>query len=309
MKMDLEKVKIDLERVKCAELLRKTGVPEKLINTPAIFEDCLKNYVKEENKEKLRARVKEDNEFSFAGTEYKLNEDNILEENYYDDYAPGTGNYGEVHIEQKLNEYGIAENYKYKSLMYGPLDFGLSSYYDAERKNGKVIFNKGNYDEKTEIDNGNIDLNVQEENMRNAQEKKKKNIKTILNEFNKNANETVKNYPNVKEYYDNLKREVISELKEEYLSDIGKFDADKEDINMLGITEEDYKRKIVDLTANLKDSNDKNKKLEKDNKSLALKLNRTLEFCEDVKNSKFGSLFFGRKIKKLNSMQEQQEER
>ena len=94
MKMDLEKVKMDLERIKCAELLRKTRVPEKLINTPAIFEDCLKNYVKEENKEKLRARVKEDNEFSFAGTEYKLNEDNILEENYYDDYAPGTGNYG-----------------------------------------------------------------------------------------------------------------------------------------------------------------------------------------------------------------------
>lgn len=93
------------------------------------------------------------------------------------------------------------------------------------------------------------------------------------------------------------------------MSNIDSFIVDDDGIQILGITDEDYRKKLTELSEQLDEANEKNKKLKRDNTSLASKLKSTLEFCEDVKNSKFGSLFFGRKIKKLNSMQEQQEER
>ena len=63
---------MDKEREKCAEILKKTGVPENLINTPAIFENCFENYCKKEKKENIRAVVPKDNEFTFLGTKYVL---------------------------------------------------------------------------------------------------------------------------------------------------------------------------------------------------------------------------------------------
>lgn len=299
---------MDKEREKCAEILKKTGVPENLINTPAIFENCFENYCKKEKKENIRAVVPKDNEFTFLGTKYVLKDDNTLEESYADFYDPKCENYAEVLKEEKLNKYGIAEKCSYSACMYGGLDFGSSNYV-VEREKGKIITGDGLYCDKIiSIDSGVIDLNSQASSSARKKEEKI-DLKSTLDTFDKNAKDAVENYPQLEEYYDELRKDVISELKDQYLSNIDSFIVDDDGIQILGITDEDYRKKLTELSEQLDEANEKNKKLKRDNTSLASKLKSTLEFCEDVKNSKFGSLFFGRKIKKLNGIQEQQEER
>lgn len=300
---------MDKEREKCAEILKRTGVPENLINTPAIFEDCFKNYCKNEKKENIRAVVPKDNEFTFLGTRYVLKDDNTLEEEYSDFYDPKCENYAEILKKEKLNKYGIAEKCSYNMCAYGRLDFGMTDNHVVERENGKIITIYGFYQNKiNSIDSGVIDLNSQASFLERKKEEKI-DLKSTLDTFDKNAKDAVENYPQLKEYYDELRKGVIAELKDQYLLNIDSFIVDDDNIQILGITDEDYRKKLTELSEQLDEANEKNKKLKRDNASLTSKLKSTLEFCEDVKNSKFGSLFFGRKIKKLNGIQEQQEER
>lgn len=280
---------MDQKRISFANSLREVGVPKEIINTPAIFESCFKDYCESGNNYVRLIERREDGvRVKIADVEYAKVGNSFIK-SYLMDSTYDEDNWSDVKIIQELNKYGVAESLEYTSVSYGPLDGGLSYSYTLKRENGKIVRNvRGGESKKEEfLDLGSIDLETE---LLVLQDNEK-----ALDTFDHVAKEAVANYPELKEYYTELREDVVKQLAERDLPE-----RDSE-------SKESYEREISQLKKQLDEANNRNKQLEESNRQLTSQLKKSMQICEAVKKSKFASVFFGRK--KSDFTQEQPEEK
>lgn len=262
------------------ELLKNNGVNEDFLSKPGIVELCIREY------SQGHTFIDFDGEILKFGN-YIFKTDRISY--YYDTEVKYGNNYSSVNGEIVLNEYGIPIEMTEYSEAHGWIDGDLSAREELVRQNGKII-RKGYSEDEEYFDSGKAILDVRGIGLPFLHEKR--TADNILEEFDKNAEYIVQNYPQTEEYYKQLREQVIKAIREEYLSDPMRASVDISGSTKVVISPEEYQKLIQKLCTDIKSLNEKNK-------SLSTRLGIALNFCERVKSSKMGQIFFGRDIKRL----------
>lgn len=271
---------MDERREKVIEFLKSNGVNEDFLSKPGIVELCIREYLQG------RTDINFDGERLKFGN-YTFKTDSISY--YYDTEVLYGNNYSSVDGNISLNEYGIPIEMTEYSETHGWMDGDLSSSTKLVRQNGKIISKQYSKDEEY-FDSGKAILDVSKTALSHSREKR--TADSILEEFDKNAEYIVQNYPQTETYYKQLREQVIKAIREEYLSDPMRASIDISESTNVVILPEEYQNLIQKLCTDIESLNEKNK-------SLTTRLGIALNFCERVRNSKMGQIFFGRDIKRL----------
>ncbi len=271
---------MDERREKVIEFLKSNGVNEDFLSKPGIVELCIREYLQG------RTDINFDGERLKFGN-YTFKTDSISY--YYDTEVLYGNNYSSVDGNISLNEYGIPIEMTEYSETHGWMDGDLSSSTKLVRQNGKIISKQYSKDEEY-FDSGKAILDVSKTALSHSREKR--TADSILEEFDKNAEYIVQNYPQTETYYKQLREQVIKAIREEYLSDPMRTSIDISESTNVVISPEEYQNLIQKLCTDIESLNEKNK-------SLTTRLGIALNFCERVRNSKMGQIFFGRDIKRL----------
>lgn len=271
---------MDERRGKVIEFLKSNGVNEEFLSKPGIVELCIREYLQG------RTDINFDGERLKFGN-YTFKTDSISY--YYDTEVLYGNNYSSVDGNISLNEYGIPIEMTEYSETHGWMDGDLSSSTKLVRQNGKIISKQCSKDEEY-FDSGKAILDVSKTALSHSREKR--TADSILEEFDKNAEYIVQNYPQTETYYKQLREQVIKAIREEYLSDPMRTSIDISESTNVVISPEEYQNLIQKLCTDIEGLNEKNK-------SLTTRLGIALNFCERVRNSKMGQIFFGRDIKRL----------
>ena len=271
---------MDERRGKVIEFLKSNGVNEEFLSKPGIVELCIREYLQG------RTDINFDGERLKFGN-YTFKTDSISY--YYDTEVLYGNNYSSVDGNISLNEYGIPIEMTEYSETHGWMDGDLSSNTKLVRQNGKIISKQCSKDEEY-FDSGKAILDVSKTALSHSREKR--TADSILEEFDKNAEYIVQNYPQTETYYKQLREQVIKAIREEYLSDPMRTSIDISESTNVVISPEEYQNLIQKLCTDIEGLNEKNK-------SLTTRLGIALNFCERVRNSKMGQIFFGRDIKRL----------
>lgn len=262
------------------ELLKSNGVSEDFLSKPGIVELCIREY------SQGRTDINFDGERLRFGN-YTFETDSISY--YYETEVLYGNNYSSFQGNISLNEFGIPIAMTEYSETHGWMDGGLSSREELVCQNGKII--RKSYPRDEEYCNlGKAILDVRNTPLFNSREKI--SADSVLEEFDKNAEYIVQNYPQTEAYYKQLREQVIKAIREDYLSDPMRASIDITGSTKVVISPEEYQNLIQKLCTDIEGLNEKNK-------SLSTRLGIALNFCERVRDSKMGKIFFGKDIKRL----------
>ena len=189
---------------------------------------------------------------------------------------------------------------------YGALDGGLSGNdkYEVDNR-GHIIDTSGSLYPYSFIDFGFISRDdmfkygvlIEERGFWN----KTISLTEVMAKFEMYSNLVVSKYPNLKEFYEGRKTEVINVTVEEYLTNPNSLiDATEEQLKSVGVTERELKlrQKLIEKQEKIHD-------LEKLTKNLQTRLRETLIFAEKVRNSSFGKIFFRKQLSELPNDKEE----
>ncbi len=270
-----------MNRSVAVETLREMGVPEVFLNKPGVVERIYSDYAAKPAGALKSAdiQVESDRKFDYKGT-VDDKENNITFE--IDD------NDGRIRVryddkEIKLNEYGI------EVLLRSGEHAGFTNI--MERESGTIRHFEGKdsdgwYDETIGTDNGSwsIEQAVGTTIERNHQRGDKVNIGPTLSVFDINADEMTDFYPETAHWYEAKRTQLIRTVENHNQA--------KEAESSPEATAEYLRREVTRLQ-------DENKRLRSSNEKLTNMLSVSLEFAEDVKRSRVGNMFFGRKLRKV----------
>ena len=303
--------------------LREAGVTDDFLEKPGILERCIERYRKNDsisfNGYRLQIGTKE--EFGL------IREPNPLVKSFQKESAmfcrplkfrDGEDSRWEGYYTEQLDEYGIPQSGKLVKVSFNGLDAGDNFEITAIRANGLIITSKPCYGGKEEaiyLDLGCID--IFNDNMgssingigiyyidRNGNivyNDETISAQEILERFDSNAERVIRKYPKTEGYYKRQRSNVIEAIKRVYLENPSKCPIIIEGCEEIQFTDQDYMDAIHRLTKVNDDLTEKNNKLKKKNHDLSSKLRVALDFCEDVKKSRFGRFFFGKGLKRLKS--------
>ena len=263
-----------MERVDIKRVLKELGVAEALIEMPAVIEPIYKEMMEKSARDLQKdgkVTVDDNGGFICNRRKVKLREDGCAEIFFED-----------AHI--ITNSVGIEMSYEDG----GAIDF----FSNNTRKDGKVINMSGNngnasYYKTTHIDNGSwairnasgILLQTVSSHSENKTEVVTETLDSILEEFDSMSKVIIENYPQTATWYSQKREEVKS---------VAEIELDPEEQN---------KRRVAALEAEVEQLKRKNGELAKSLYEATTTLGKALDFVSIVKKSPFGKVFFGKNIK------------
>lgn len=281
-----------MERKELKQLLKNMEINEDLTEMPAVVEPIYQAVQKKQSEVPNldvnlwlsgKIEVLENGDFSFGGFSIEdkksiaLNEQGGAEITSYPDESI------------KTNEFGIETELSSGDWM-GP-------YESIIRKDGELRHTSGNNGNALSwngvfLDKGSWSIRKSEGVLLSGddflEEPTELNGETILSEFNNISASVIKDYPKTEQWYitqrENIKRIIARENPVKRLE-----------------------KKIEMLTNENKRLQDNNSYLVSKNSSLSKMLSKSLDFIESVKKSPVGKVFFGKRLKSLNSGDEEKE--
>lgn len=263
-----------MERADIKRVLKELGVSEALIEMPAVVEPIYKEMMERPEsdlRKEGKVTVDEDGNFTFGDKKIRLREDKCAEITF-----------GDAQI--TTNAVGIEMEYQ---------DGGWQDWFSHnKREGGKVVNMSGNngnasYRETTAIDNGSwsirnasgITLGSASSHAKEEKRTVEESLDTILSEFDAMSRPIIENYPKTAKWY-KTKREEVRKVAEKEID-----------------PEEQNKRRIAALEAQVTKLEKRNLELTKSLSQATTRLGKAIDFIGEVKRSPFGKMFFGRKIK------------
>ena len=254
-----------MERADIKRVLKELGVSEALIEMPAVVEPIYKEMMERPEsdlRKEGKVTVDEDGNFTFGDKKIRLREDAQI----------------------TTNAVGIEMEYQ---------DGGWQDWFSHnKREGGKVVNMSGNngnasYRETTAIDNGSwsirnasgITLGSASSHAKEEKRTVEESLDTILSEFDAMSRPIIENYPKTAKWY-KTKREEVRKVAEKEID-----------------PEEQNKRRIAALEAQVTKLEKRNLELTKSLSQATTRLGKAIDFIGEVKRSPFGKMFFGRKIK------------
>lgn len=263
-----------MERADIKRVLKELGVAEELTEMPAVIEPIYKEMMERPEsdlRKQGKVNVDENGNFTFGDKKIELREDKCAEITF-----------GDAQI--TTNAVGIEMEYQ---------DGGWQDWFSHNKRDGgKVVNMSGNngnasYHETTNLDNGSWSvrnasgISLGSVSSHSGEEKRtvEESLEAILSEFDAMSKPIIENYPKTAKWY-KTKREEVRVVAQKEID-----------------PEEQNRRRIAALEAEVKKLEGRNKDLSDRLYESTKRLDKAVGFIEQVKRSPFGKVFFGKKIK------------
>lgn len=263
-----------MERADIKRVLKELGVQEALTEMPAVVEPIYKEMMERpesELRKEGKVIVDEDGNFTFGDKKVRLRKDHCAEITF-----------GDAQI--TTNAVGIEMEYQ---------DGGWQDWFSHnKRDSGKIVNMSGNngnasYHETTNLDNGSwavrnaSGIALGSVSSHSGEEKRtvEESLDVILSEFDAMSRPIIENYPKTAKWY-RTKRAEVKAVAEKEID-----------------PEEQNKRKIAALEAQVTNLEKRNGELTKSLSQATIRLGKAVSFIEQVKKSPVGKVFFGKRIR------------
>lgn len=263
-----------MERADIKRVLKELGVQEALTEMPAVVEPIYKEMMERpesELRKEGKVIVDEDGNFTFGDKKVRLRKDHCAEITF-----------GDAQI--TTNAVGIEMEYQ---------DGGWQDWFSHnKRDSGKIVNMSGNngnasYHETTNLDNGSwavrnaSGIALGSVSSHSGEEKRtvEESLDVILSEFDAMSRPIIENYPKTAKWYKTKRAEVKAVAEKEI------------------DPEEQNKRKIAALEAQVTNLEKRNGELTKSLSQATIRLGKAVSFIEQVKKSPVGKVFFGKRIR------------